>query len=132
MSQMTEMKREIQATKKLRLSWLQRIMIFAIGAPATFLFALYGRLQLVWPLMISIGMLLIVIWLKWDLRRYARFWVTISAAGIFQIVLVLFLPWPGAWMPAVAMTGISTLDFLLVLWIIVSVERVMGKTLQEP
>ena len=105
-------------------------MIFLIVTPATFLFALYGQLQLAWPLIISTGMLWLVIRLKWQLRRYAWFWVAIAAVGIFHIALIMFVPWPATWMPAVFMTGISTLDFLLILWIIVAVERTVGETAQ--
>lgn len=131
MSQMTEMKKNIRAAKKLRLSWLQRLIIFAIVAPATFLFAIYGQLQIVWPLIISVGVLWMVLWLKWDLRRYAWFWVTLAIIGIFHIALVLFVPWPATWVPAVLMTGILTPDFLLVLWVVVFLERVTAKTAQQ-
>ncbi len=41
MSQMNELKREIQEAKKLHLSWRTRLFIFIIGAPTVFLFAVY-------------------------------------------------------------------------------------------
>ena len=132
MSQITEMKRELRAAKKLRLSWLQRLMILVIGAPATFLLALYGRLELAWPLMMSIGVLWFVIWLKWDLRRSAWFWITIAAVGSIHLAIILLVPWSSSWRPAAMMAGLGALDFLLILWLILFVEKVMGKTSQQP
>ena len=46
MSQMNELKREIQEAKKLHLSWQTRLFIFIVGAPTVFLFGIYGRLEL--------------------------------------------------------------------------------------
>lgn len=61
MSQMNEFKREIQEAKKLRLSWQAKLIIFLVGAPLTFLFAIHGRLALALPLMITTGVLGLVI-----------------------------------------------------------------------
>jgi uncharacterized membrane protein YjgN (DUF898 family) len=81
--------------------------------------------------MITIGMLWLVIRLKWALRAHAWFWIAIAAVGISHIALVLFIPWPAAWMPVVLMTGISTIDFLFILWVIAVVERLMEKPVQQ-
>ena len=132
MSQMSEMKKEIRAAKKLRLSFLQRLMTAAVGGTATFFLGLYGRLQLAWPLMISVGVLWLVVWLRWDLRRSVWFWITIAALGIAHLALILLVPWSASWRPAAVMAGISTLDFLFVLWVIVFVERAMRKRAQRP
>lgn len=125
---MNDFKREMQKAKKLHLSWRARLLIFIIGAPAIFLFALYGRLELAWPLMISIGMMSIVIWLKWALRRRVWFWIAMAAIGIFHIALIIFVPWPATWVPALLMTIISTVDSFLILWVIVVIERAMGQS----
>jgi hypothetical protein len=55
------MEREIQEAKKLRLSWRTKLLIIVIGAPTTFRFALYGKLELALPLMNIVGMLGLVI-----------------------------------------------------------------------
>jgi len=58
MSQINELKREIQEAKKLRLSWRAKLLMFVVGTPTVFLFLIHGgRLELVWPLMITIGVL---------------------------------------------------------------------------
>jgi len=125
MSQMTDFKISLQEAKKLHLSWRARALIFIFGAPTIFLFAVLGKLDLVWPSIVSLGMISIAVWVKWTLRRYAWFWITIAVIAIFHLSLIVFVPWPAAWVPAVLMTVISTADFLLILWVLVAIERIV-------
>ena len=78
MSQIDEVKCEIREAKKLRLSWRTKLLIILIGAPITFLFALYGKLQLALPLMNVVGVLGLMILFKWKLRKQAWFWITMT------------------------------------------------------
>jgi len=126
MSQINELKREIQEAKKLRLSWRTKLLIFIVGAPTTFLFALYGRLEMVWPLAITIGMIAIVIRFKWKLRRQTWFWVTMAVIAVPHVLWVLFVPWTTKWIPVFVYIGIATVDFVLILWILLFVEKFMG------
>jgi hypothetical protein len=120
---MNELKREIQEAKKLHLSWRTRLFIFIIGAPTTFLFALYGRLELALPLMIIIGVLGLVILFKWKLRRHAWFWITMVVIAALHVPLILFVPWTTRWVPALAITVIASADFCLMLAILAAVGR---------
>ena len=126
MSQIDEVKREIQEAKKLRLSWRTKLLIFIVGAPTTFLFALYGRLEMVWPLAITIGMIGMVIRFKWKLRRQTWFWVTMAVIAVLHVLWVLFVPWTTKWIPVFVYIGIATADFVLILWILLVVEKFMG------
>jgi hypothetical protein len=126
MSQTNELKREIQEAKKLRLSWRTKLFIFIVGAPTTFLFALYGRLEMVWPLAITIGMIGIVIRFKWKLRRHTWFWITIAVIAALHVLWVLFVPWTTKWIPVFVYIGTATADFVLILWILLVVEKFMG------
>ena len=125
MSQINELKREIQEAKTLRLSWRTKLFIFIVGAPTTFLFALYGRLEMVWPLAITIGMIGIVIRFKWRLRRQTWFWVTMAVIAVVHVLWVLFVPWTTKWIPVFVYIGIATADFVLILWILLVVEKFM-------
>jgi len=102
MSQINDVKREIQEAKKLRLSWRTKLLIIVIGAPTTFLFALYGRLELALPLMNIIGVLGLMILFKWKLRKQAWFWVTMAVIAALHVPLILFIPWGTRWVPALA------------------------------
>lgn len=126
MSQMSALKREIQEAKKLHLPWRTRLLIFILAAPTTFLFALYGRLELALPLMISIGVLGFVIFFKRKLRHDRWFWVAMAVIALLHLCLILFVPWTTRWVPALAISVIASADFCLILWILHVVERLIA------
>jgi hypothetical protein len=125
---MNELKCEIQEAKKLHLSWRTRLYIFIIGAPTTFLFALYGRLESALPLMVIIGVLGLVILFKWKLRRHAWFWIAMLVIAALHVPLILFVPWTTRWVPALAITVIASADFCLILWIISIIGKVVDRS----
>lgn len=126
MSQINELKREIHEAKKLRLSWRTQLLMIVIGAPTLFLYLVYeGRLERVWPFMITIGMIGIVIRFKWKLRRQTWFWVTMAVIAVLHVLWVLFVPWTTKWIPVFVYIGIATADFVPILWILLVVERLM-------
>ena len=127
MSQMNELKCEIQEAKRLHLSWRTRLLVFIIGAPTVFLFAVYGRLELAMPLMIIVGIHGLVVLFKWKLRRQAWFWIAITVSAALHVPLIPFVPWTTRWVPALAITVGATADFFLTLWILLVVEKLMGK-----
>jgi hypothetical protein len=127
MSQINELKREIHEATKLRLSWRTQLLMIVIGTPTLFLYLVYGgRLERVWPFMITIGMLGIVIRFKWKLRRQMWFWVTMAVIAVLHVLWVLFVPWTTKWIPVFVYIGIATADFVLILWILLVVEKFMG------
>lgn len=128
MSQINELKREIHEAKKLRLSWRVQLLMVVIGTPTLFLYLVYGgRLERVWPFMITLGMIGIVIRFKWKLRRQTWFWVTMAVIAAFHVLWILFVPWTTKWIPVFVYIGIATADFVLILWILLVVEKFMGK-----
>ena len=129
MSQINELKREIQETKKLRrLSWRTKLLMIAIGIPTFYLYLIYGGpIQLVWPSMLTVIVLGVVIRFKWKLRKQAWFWVTMAVIAVLHILWVLFVPWTTKWIPVFVYIGIATADFCLILWILLVVERLVGQ-----
>jgi hypothetical protein len=129
MSQINELKHEIHEAKKLRLSWRTQLLMVVIGAPTLFLYLVYGgRLERVWPFMLTVGVLGIVIRFKWKLRRQTWFWVTMAVIAVLHVLWVLFVPWTTKWIPVFVYIGIATADFVLILWILLLVEKFMGGT----
>lgn len=127
MSQMNELKCEIQELKKRRLSWRAKLFIVLIGAPMVFLFALYGGLELAMPLTIIISAFSFVVYLKWKLRQHAWFWITMTVIAALHVPLILFVPWTTKWVPGWAVAGFATVDFFLILWVLLIVEKFMGE-----
>lgn len=129
MSQINELKREIREAKKLRrLSWRTKLLMIVIGIPTFYLYLIYGgRIQLVWPSMLTVIVLGVVIRFKWKLRKQAWFWVTMAVIAVLHILWVLFVPWTTKWIPVFVYTGLATVDFVLILWILLVVERLVGQ-----
>ena len=44
-----------------------------------------------------------------------------------HVPLILFVPWTTKWVPALAITVITTGDFCLILWILILVGKFMEK-----
>lgn len=128
MPQMSDFKRELQEAKKLRLPWYVMLLIFCIGAPATFLFALYGRLEIALPLLNVIGVLGFIVVLKWRLRREAWFWILMAIIAAIHVLLLLVVPWTEKWVPALAIGFIDSVDICLILWVLVAIERGIGRS----
>lgn len=128
MSQINELKREIQEAKKLRrLSWRTKLLMIVIGIPTFYLYLIYGgRIQLVWPSMLTFIVLGVVIRFKWKLRKQAWFWVTMAVIAVLHILWVLFVPWTTKWIPVFVYTGLATVDLVLILWILLLVEKFAG------
>ena len=127
MPELNELKREIQELKNRRLSWRAKLFIVLIGTPMVFLFALYGGLELAMPLFITISALSFVVYLEWKLRQHAWFWITMTVIAALHIPLILFVPWTTKWVPGWAVAGFATVDFVLILCVLLVVEKFMGK-----
>ena len=107
MSQTNELKREIQEAKKLRLSWRTTVIYRCqLVRQLLFLYLVYGgRLERVWPFMLTVGVLGIVIRFKWKLRRHTWFWITIAVIAVLHVLWVLFVPWTTKWIPVFVYIG---------------------------
>ena len=86
----------------------------------------FGRLSMSLPLLNCIGVFGLLIYLKWDLRRQPLFWAVIVLLVALHAVLTWYIPWTSRWVPAVAIAGISSIDFCFMLWILAAVEIVLG------
>ena len=126
MSQIGQLKREIRGAKTLHLSWRIRLLIFLVAAPMTFLLALYGRLELALPSINVIGVLGLTIWFKWKLRDRAWFWITMTVIAALHVPLILLVPWSDGWVPAMAIAGIDSVDFCLMIWIVSTVGNLVA------
>ncbi|HKU20846.1 MAG TPA: hypothetical protein VJQ50_07510 [Terriglobales bacterium] len=127
MSLIHELKREIQEAKKLRrLSWRTKLLMVVIGTPMFFLYLIHGgRVELFWPSVLTVIVLGVVIRFKWKLRKQAWFWATMAVIAVLHVLWVLFVPWTTKWIPVFVYTGLATVDFVLILWILLVIEKFM-------
>ena len=120
-----DLKRDIEAAKKLRLPWWAVLCLLVVGMPIPWFFAHFGKLNLFLPTFSSVAVLAIVIVIKFKLRRHAWFWGTMAGLAALHVVLVLLVPWTTKWVPALAIGAIASADVIVMLAIIAVVERFM-------
>jgi hypothetical protein len=125
MSIVSGVKSDIKAAKRMRLPWWAVLCLLVFGMPLPWLFDHFGRLNLMLPIWNSVAVLGFMFVLKWKLRRYAWFWITMTLIVVLHVPLILFVPWGTRWVPALAIAVIDSADFCLILWILSVVGRVL-------
>ncbi len=128
MSLTNEVRDEIKAAKKLRMPGWVVACVIIVSFLCAQLFERFGKLNLVLPILNSIGVLGFIIAFKRKLWQHAWFWGTMTAIAVLHVPLILFVPWTSRWVPALAIAVIDSLDFCLILWIL----AVVGKFMREP
>jgi hypothetical protein len=118
---------EIKAAKKLRWRWWG-VLCGIIGSYlCAWLFDNFGKLELVLPILNSIGVLGFMLVLKRKLWPRPWFWITMTIIAALHVPLILFVPWTTRWVPAMVIAFIASADFCLILWILAVVGKFMGK-----
>ena len=120
-----DLKKEIRAAKKLRLPGWLIVCIIIVGTPSAAVFDHFGRLDLYLPVANSIGVLGFLVALKWNLRRHAWFWITMSIIAALHVPLILLVPWTTKWIPALAIAGIDSVDIVVILAILSVLRKFM-------
>ena len=124
MSITNDVRDEIKAAKKLRIHRTV-VCLIIVSFLCAQLFERFGKLDLVLPILNSIGVLGFMIAQKRKLWRHAWFWGTMTIIAALHVPLILFVPWTTRWVPALAIAVIDSVDFCLILWILSVVEKVM-------
>jgi hypothetical protein len=119
---------EIEAAKKLRMPGWAVVCVIIASFLCAQLFERFGKLNLVLPILNSIGVLGFVLGFKRKLWQHAWFWGTMAVIAALHVPLILFVPWTTGWVLALAIAVIDSLDFCLILWIL----AVIGKFMREP
>lgn len=122
-----DVKREIKQAKKLRLPGWGIVFVFIGSFVCSTLFDHFGRLDLGLPVLNCIGVLGFIIALMRKLWLHPWFWVTMAFIAALHALLIIFVPWTSNWVPAMAVAGIDSLDFCLILWILAIAEKFMKK-----
>jgi hypothetical protein len=101
------------------------IVIIGIATmlPVFLLFRHFGRDDLALPACICVGMILVAIRIRWDLRKRFWFWATIVLVLLLLVPLVLLVPFPHITVNRITLMPIGFADFLLILGAVKFVER---------
>lgn len=123
MSLSTDVRNDIKAAQKLSLPWWGVLIWMAFCLPVILVCDHFGKLNMALPILNCIGVLGLLIALRWRLRRQVWFWTAMTIVAALHALLIWYVPWTGKWVPALAISAIDTADFCAVLWLLSAVER---------
>jgi hypothetical protein len=115
-------------SEQLTLSWKSLLAIFVCALLIGLLFNFLGKSALERPTGLSIVIVAFAVAMKWELRSHIWFWITTAIFVALHARLVLFIPWPAGWIPAVVMIPIGLAD----LYVMLEILSVIGKFVGEP
>ena len=117
-----QFKNDLRAARKIWMPWRVLLPYGLFCLAVIIVCDRFGRLNMSLPLLNSIGVFGLLIYLKWNLRRQLLFWAALAAFAVLHALFIWYVPWTEKWVPAVAIAGISSIDFCLMLWILIAVE----------
>jgi len=106
------------------------VIIAAILAPVYLIFYLLGHEEMGRSVFIVLGMTMLTIRVRWDLRRRFWFWAVIVLVLALHVPLLFLVPWPQGyhgWLPAIGTLPIGIADVLIILGVVRFVEKVIVK-----
>jgi hypothetical protein len=103
------------------------LVILAILLPILFFFRYLGRTDIGLNVAVCLGMCLIAIRIRWDLRTQIWFWVVIAFVLALHVPLFLLIQWPHVWVPGVVLLPVGLADVLIILGAVRFVERFIVK-----
>ena len=92
------------------------------------IFFFVGGLQLGIGAWICFTFVMLVVRIRWDLRRHAWFWITIVLALLLQIPLVLVIPWNNTNLTWITLLPVAVLDYAVVYGCVKLVEKMMKRS----
>lgn len=104
-------------------------MLYA--SPIMLLFAYMGDWKRCFGAWISIGIVVLVVRMRWDLRDRGWFWVVVAIMGIIQAPFIYYIPWSNTDLSYASLLPVGFLDFAVVYGCIRLVERAMKRRITK-
>jgi hypothetical protein len=108
------------------------VAIGLLVLPLYFVFVHFEKPAMGRAACICLAAFLLAIRINWDLRGKLWFWGLIVFLLTLHVPLVLLVPWPGRWIPAIGILPIALADCVIVLGAIWLVEKWMKRAQQPP
>jgi uncharacterized membrane protein YwaF len=99
------------------------VIIGALLLPVLLVFIHLGKQNLGRTVCICLGMIMLAIRVRWDLRRHVWFWGIIVGVMALHVPFLFMVRWPSGWVPAVAMLPVALADCLIILGAVYLVEK---------
>jgi hypothetical protein len=110
-------------SKQLALSWKSGLAIFLGALLLGLLFNYLGKQAFERPTGFSILIVIYAVAMKWELRRHIWFWTITAIFVVLHVVLILFIPWPSGWIPAIVMLPFALADLYVMRAVFDAVEK---------
>jgi len=107
------------------------VIIAAILVPVFLVFYFLGMEELGRSVFIVLGMTMLAIRVRWDLRKHIWFWAIIVVLLLLHIPLLFIFRWPHGfhgWLPAIGTLPIGLADLLIILGAVRLVEKFIVKS----
>ena len=114
---------ERSGRKRGNFRWVLAALV--LTSPVAFLFIEVGEPGTGRAAWICLGMLVIAVKVRWELRRKSWFWATVTLIAIIETPLIILVPWTSKWIPAVVILPFGLADGVAILWLIQTVENWM-------
>jgi len=79
--------------RQYRLNWRQSLCLIAFSVLACWFLDLEGKFDISRPVLAGLGVIYIIVQLRWHLRNYVWFWVTIIFFFMLYSVLIFAVKW---------------------------------------
>jgi hypothetical protein len=113
--------------QKGRADWTGLIIV-ALLAPLFFFSIYLGKAEMGFTACVALGMVILAIKLRWNLRRHAWFWVTIALILALQIPFLFIVRWAKTNIPTIVFSlPLGIADFLLISAAISLAEKLFSK-----
>jgi hypothetical protein len=103
-------------------------VILAILLPIIFFFRYLGNFDMGMNVAICLGMCMVAIRIRWDLRTQVWFWGVIAFVLALHVPLFFLVQWPHVWVPGVALLPIGLADVVIILGTVRFVEKRIVKS----
>jgi hypothetical protein len=106
------------------------VIIVALLLPVYLVFYFVGREELGRSVSVVLGMVMLAIKVRWDLRKRVWFWAIIVFVLLLHVPLLFVFRWPQGfhgWLPAIGTLPIGLADLLIILGAVQFVEKFIVK-----
>ena len=104
------------------------LKIVALLAPVFLVFIFLGNADMGLTVCIVLGMIMLAIKIRWNLRKHVWFWATIVFILALHVPLFFIVRWPQGKVPTLAYTlPIGIADFLIILGAVGAAEKFFSK-----
>lgn len=108
------------------------VVIVAILVPVLLLFIQLDEQDMGRSVCIVLGMIMLAIRIRWDLRRHFWFWAVIALVLTLHVPLFFIVQWPNGWLPAIGLLPVGLADCLIILGAVRFVEKFIVKATPPP